>query len=712
MSNLARLVPLRDQTAEANLARLIEDARAIAAADARIAFDQNVWNVSHRLARKSARSDHNFGFGAWLEPRASKNVSPRPMPEPFLSFAKAWILLEMDAKENKSTFGRDFQALRLICHALEKTGATSPTLLTSFVLNDAAAEARATLAPGTSYAVGMIIEAVARLIDQRQLAKAPLQWRSPIPAELQIRNRIGKEFDERRNEKLPDKRVLVALGKAYQSAEHPEDVIFSSMPAIMLAFPDRVSEVCSMLADCESATAGDGSPGYGVRWWPAKDGAPQIKAVPEVMRDVVQDAIRRVRCATEHARMVARSYEDQVQGDCTTPTRMFVPPHLQHLRAKTLLTRKDISLLLYDSEAKADVKSLEEWLPRRGIKPAGQDGRLLLYRFSDVEKAVLSYLPLHFPFSDGTKRWKCSELLFTRVLYSNTTRRPFTCIYVPMDALDLNRRLDGRTKNSIFERLQLNEFDEHGKPQPFHVRSHQFRHYLNHLAHSSGDLSQVDINLWSGRKVGGEHYNHLSSREITGMATDLLAGRSLGSLPAPQRTKALTLYSRAEFSRLGIDCGHTTDFGYCVHDFTATPCQKHEECLDCNEHFCIKGDVQAEMNIQRERDELAHLIQKAQTAQAEGKAGANRWLDRQRSNHERADQLLRIMQSPTVPDGAPIRLTGAGSYSRIQHAQSAEARTHQPASIEQLAPPLKQSRGSARPFSMLPLTKSSQDTDE
>lgn len=35
---------------------------------------------------------------------------------------------------------------------------------------------------------------------------------------------------------------------------------------------------------------------------------------------------------------------------------------------------------------------------------------------------------------------------------------------------------------------------------------------------------------------------------------------------------------------------YVTEYGYCVHDFSMLPCQKHRDCLNCNEQVCVKGD--------------------------------------------------------------------------------------------------------------------------
>jgi len=697
MSDFVDLVPKRFLISDQKLAMFIQESKELDVFGDIFNFDKNIWDATDLLGQKSKRGVTTIPFTAWDKPRPSKNVASEFMPEPFLTFAKAYILFEY-GRTRKVSLNRDLQALRAISYALGiKAERCCVTLLTANVLDAAVASVKRKYSLGGAHAISACIAHIAQIVDNKFIGRIPLQWKNSVQY-ISPRSRIGEEFEEIRNKRLPESDILVALGRAYQKASHPEDVIYTSMCAVMLGSPDRVNEVASLPVNCESPTLGDGTPGYALRWWPSKGALPQLKAIPEVMQDIVKEAIARIRKCTEKGRILAKFYEEQIDSETSFPTKVYLPDHLKYLGSQEFISKDEISKIMWGEGGHL----VDDWCRKNEIEaiPVPRSKRAV-HRFSEVEKAILKELPSHFPYSDNTKMYKCSELLFTMQKFSNTKRRAYACVYIAMDRTDLNYRLDGKNKSSIFSNLGLNVVVD-GKEQPFKITSHQFRHYLNHLAHTTGELTEVDINLWSGRTSRGEAYNHLSSEEISSRTSELIGG-SLSKLPAVKGDKKIKLYVRAELKRLGMEAGHTTDFGYCVHDFASAPCQKHQECLDCTEQFCIKGDTEKEKNLRIEKEELEHLVAMAEKANSEKKYGADRWLDRQKVNLARARELLSIIDNPAVAYGTPIRLNGIENYSRISHARSIKEQDD--------APPLNHVAGeverqiSAPAFSMLNIGK-------
>ena len=142
----------------------------------------------------------------------------------------------------------------------------------------------------------------------------------------------------------------------------------------------------------------------------------------------------------------------------------------------------------------------------------------------------------------------------------------------------------------------------------------------------------------------------------------------------------MTLIPRDEFARLHIPTAHTTDFGHCVHDFTMLPCQVHQDCVNCNESVCIKGDKVRERNIRQAREEVSLLMKNAEAARTDGEAGADRWLVHQTLTFQRLDNLCNIFDDPAVPIGAVIQLSDVVPPSRL--AQAALRRLESGASPE------------------------------
>ena len=137
---------------------------------------------------------------------------------------------------------------------------------------------------------------------------------------------------------------------------------------------------------------------------------------------------------------------------------------------------------------------------------------------------------------------------------------------------------------------------------------------------------------------------------------------------------------------------HRTEFGVCEHDWVMAPCMKHRQCLTCSEHVCLKGDMQAHARI-RERYEH-HLAECTKTLDAvlAGTAVADRWLEHAIKSFVHEQQLLDLMESDEIEDGAPIRLADE----RAEHTHLSRA----------LAQRLPQLRDAALPQSIAAIIRS------
>jgi hypothetical protein len=211
--------------------------------------------------------------------------------------------------------------------------------------------------------------------------------------------------------------------------------------------------------------------------------------------------------------------------------------------------------------------------------------------------------------------------------------------------------MNRRDKAPLFERFGHVEKDG----SPIRVRSHQLRHYLNTLAQAGG-LSQLDIALWSGRANIHQNavYDHVSDRDALAILDDNTRGNK-HVLPSLTDKRRAVLIKRDEFERLQVKTAHTTEFGFCVHDFAMLPCQLHMDCMNCDEHLCVKGDKIRNENLRRWRDETKTLLANSQAAQSQGVEGADRWTEHQSRTVARVEQVLEVYEDQTVPNGAVIQ---------------------------------------------------------
>jgi hypothetical protein len=589
---------------------------------------------------------------------------PQAMAEPYKSFAKAYIRYTNAMRPLKS-FSFVLGALRMIHEALAERGDVNPTLIDATILNRAAQLTAENYSSTTASSIAGHIEIIATFIERHRLSTIPINsWKNPIK---RPRNsaRVGKQFDEIRASKLPSEAALDALPKIFRLADEDTFVLVSSIAALLCAAPDRINEVLLLPEDCEvHQKNSDGSEAYGLRWWPAKDADPMVKWIVPSMKDVVTEALNKIRKCTEHARKVARWYEEN-------PYKIYLLPEYEYLRGKKLLRNYEVGYILFGKETDRSV--INEWYKNKGIETVCVKGKYYS-RFSDIERFVVSQLPKGFPWLNSEIGLKYSDALC--VAHRNalaTDKASWMCVIQSVTVNQVNNRLGPRTGSShvtIFERYGFTEPDGNS----IKVTTHQFRHYLNTLAQAGG-LSQLDIAKWSGRK--NIHQN--SADELVLKIRSALGDDRQMFGPLAELPKRIVI-QRDEFARLKVPTAHTTEFGVCIHDYTMAPCQLHADCLNCNEQVCIKGDEVRAARIRAELEVARESLAAAEQADSDGYFGASRWVQHHRLTVERLTQLCVLLDDPSVPVGAIIQLSNLSPPSRIE--QAAEARAalmHEPA---------------------------------
>jgi hypothetical protein len=225
----------------------------------------------------------------------------------------------------------------------------------------------------------------------------------------------------------------------------------------------------------------------------------------------------------------------------------------------------------------------------------------------------------------------------------------FSCV----DNEAITSRLGTREgKSSIFEAFGYTEDDG----SPIELNSHSLRHYLNTLAQMGG-LSSAEIAIFSGRKDVKQnlHYDHMSSSEVQAPISDALKAGFTSELE-PVDASARDLVTRSEFRGLGLTAAHTTEYGWCRHNFASEPCQMYRDCINCQEQECVKGESHKEANLRNLKSETEYLLKQAKAALSDEEYGADAWVKHQTTTLERVNMLLSIFENPEVPVGSRIRL--------------------------------------------------------
>ncbi|MFM0420518.1 integrase [Paraburkholderia aromaticivorans] len=662
MADLVTFVPQADCDAQANLAAFIDLCRTrLTVFGQSLDFEADSWDVSDtiKLAGKSKALRLvfvNVGKG-------NKPVRVT-MREPFKSFAKSYMRYQHGVNPTRGVSTR-MAALRALEVALLEIGTADPTHVNSHVLNRAVQRLAERVAATSAYMIGGQLEKISNFLCDNRLVAIPTRWRNPLKRPSGL-NRIGKEADERRASRIPSNAALDALPNVFRMVTAPADVLVSSVTAILCSAPDRISELLALPVNCEVRQKREGSDedAYGLRWWPAKGAAPMVKWIIPSMAGVVEHAVSKVSRLTDEARKVARWYEEN-------PTQLYLTEDAEHYRAKEWLSMENVGEIIFADQAGRGVP--RQWCDSNHVRKYQFGGKKAYVRFADVEVAVLRRLPRGFPIADAKTRLKYSDALF--VIQRNAlhaSRARIRCIIERMTDSHIHPRLGYGSSGgiqSIFDRCGFYEPDG----SPIRVTTHQFRHYLNTLAQAGG-LSQLDIAKWSGRKDvrQNRYYDHETPTAIVARIRTAVGDdtRMFGPLATGHRAALIT---RDEFARLKVPTAHTTDFGYCIHDYVMSPCQMHRDCLNCGEQVCVKGEMEKERRVREAHAEATRLLAMAEQAAADGELGACEWAEHHGAQLARITALLDILDDPAVPHGAVIQLTPADIPSRLEQAAQARA---------------------------------------
>jgi len=638
-SSILHFTPRAELGPQANLEAFIETCRNSEVLDAHRQFDKNIWDIGHF---KGHNKVHRAVFSTMEA--ANKNANEPCMPQPFQAFAKATLVYLADSRPVVSQAPR-VSALRYLEAALREWNKGSrPTAVNIEVLDTAVELARKSVSAGVAYRIAGQLEIIAQLMQTKGFISLRQQWVHGVKRPQDLGSRISKEALKARQEKLPSAAALRALAGIFQEAVETADVLVSSYMTVMACAPERINEVLRLKRNC--VVRGDGRfvGKLGFRWPGSKGADDTVKWLPTEMAPVAEQAIENLLKVTSPAHELAAWYTDN-------SNRLYLHEAAAHLRGCEVLSLAEIGLILWgDEEATNSANSWAQKLHK--LEQVSLGGRRIGFRFKDVEAAVLSMLPATFPYVPGAPQLLCKDAMaILRANEMHAVRGTYVCMFacVTYSTIAIPLTLHGE-QPSIFDRFNYKEDDG----SPIEMNSHSLRHYLNMLAQMGG-MSSAEIALFSGRKDVSQNraYDHMSSEEVQEPVSRALKAGMTGELVSHEPRQ---LIRRSEFALVKPSAAHTTEYGWCMHDFASEPCQMHRDCINCEEQECVKGAEHKERNLRSLKAETEFLLEAAKEALSEEEYGADTWIAHQTKTLGRVNALLQILEDPTVPVGTRIRL--------------------------------------------------------
>lgn len=564
-----------------------------------------------------------------------------------IPFAKAYVRYQQGHTPTK--LKNEFKAIRCIEKALLTVkGKADITQVDQLVMDAAGQVAREYEATG--YQAGVSLVKLVEFLNESRIVPDPISWRNPICKPKEI-DRTDAEGKRKRAERLPDDCWLEAMAEMFANdLVSARDRFTTSVFALLMCAPSRVSEVQDLPVNClHPDTDYKGVGRLGLRFYAGKGYESDIKWIPTIFKDTATEAVRRLTELSAPGRALAKWYEDH-------PGRFYRHEDCPSVPDNHPLTDEQACMALGIKPVKRALDSFFlKYKPYRALKEKGES--LTLAFLNDY---CHSQLPFGWPWKNRERNIKYSEALCcfrAHELRSDFSPSPIK-IWSPGKSTfttDLNF-IDGQ-EGSIWKRYGYKNPDG----SEISMTSHQVRHFLNTVA-QRGALGQLDIAKWSGRANIHQNavYNHMSDDEYVELAKNAGVG---GILDKIQASMPVTY---ADLEAVGDGIAHVTEYGFCVHDYSMLPCQKHRDCLNCTEQVCVKGDV-TKLDRLRQQRNLTHMqLEKAEAADTSGTYGADRWSQHQIKTLERLDQLIQILESPDLPEGTAIRLSNDQEYTPLK----------------------------------------------
>lgn len=697
LTSVTTLIPKDHAQAAANLAEYIRSAKedlTVLGSD----LDWSAWKwsgvgsfIKHDWIKSSKRK--NAPHSQWLDPA-------------FIEFAKAYIRERhaQNPRESTSFHGHRLPPLRMLETALLELHSTAdPVNINLPILDRAAALICVHFTGQNVYQSGQHLQTIAAILGKRQLTlEAVGSWVSPILQKKKLGLAVGSAGEAHRASKLPDQDSLKALAEIFNhdlnplDPLHQRDIYTTSVTALLLSAPSRGGEETHHLpVDLVfKATDRFNKEQVGLRWEAGKGFGSYIKWIWDGMAPAAQIALDRLKSMTEEARNLARWMEDPNTAHC----------FYRHVDCPDVDESEPLT-----AEQVCQALGLSTLYPHQSLTGAGLKSSKHKYNLNDLwMQHVLPQLQInhpHFPYINAREAakgkkggLKFSEALFCmrfRQLHPTNGTSPVKLWMPSLPRYLQDVGISDATRTSIFDRHGYHDTDG----EPLKLRSHSMRHLLNTEA-QRGKMTNEQIAWWSGRanQAQNQVYNHMTEQERVDRAKEVLTDKTGDFSIVPFRPNGTELtnatdpasssgssgitthgYWRINTGNKPASCqdldmqpqlaGINTLYGRCEHDYVLSPCEGFAQCLDCSDHTCIKGSGSDEqeklVRIKELMSLVAHEIDQAKAKMDDGDWGAQDWYTAQSKWHDKLQQLVDILQSNQIPDGAVVKLAGSNSQTHL-----------------------------------------------
>lgn len=572
-----------------------------------------------------------------------------PLSEPFIDFAKAYILYTYSLQPIRQ-LARHIEALRLVEMALYNVKSSADILLLDYlVIREVESLAMKKYEKGSD-SINKLGYQLEKLFDFCRInyitPNLPI-WNNPYKRPRDLTILLDEKGKEYRSQKMPTDEEMMLVAKLFHDAPNldKETEYYTAIMALLMVAPSRCSELMSLSINClEWEEDSLGNKQLGIRWIPAKNGKEGLKWVPSSMQGVIVEAVKRLTDISYLARKAARFAEEN-------PNKlMFLDTNIQSdssLLMKSLTEIEIGNILGIDGRNGINTKWFKKLMnENNGIITYDTLGRFLYRKYTSKFN--------FWPYADKNKKVKVSEtLLLFRENEFHDDFSPKNFSFILPTVNQINDRFcysETRPKTSLWEKHCIGT----SKGEFIKLPSHNARHWLSTKAERGG-MDELTLANWAGRArvADNKFYDHRTEKEKSEEARDLLISEDISILDKIHLKLPIT-YEDLGKDRVGVAI--ITEIGVCEHDYAMSPCSRHGECETCKELVCIKG-LESSLEILKEREQLLmEQFTRAKKHHKMGDFGADRWISNLgwRLTHIRTK--IKFLENNDIPNGALLRM--------------------------------------------------------
>lgn len=497
-------------------------------------------------------------------------------------------------------------AFRYLYEVIEKNNLTIENLLNRHFV-EAAELLGQRESPSTCYRIGNSLEMLSAMFDRFHLTKIKTNFKSSFKR-TEVSNLLSTRTSIRSEKLQISEEALDAILKLDEVVTEEDERLIVETLKLFLFTGLRISELLSLERNCLLFKVENEEKFIGIRYYPLKGGHKEvrIKWFGDLSGKLVEQTIYKIEKITANAREVAKW--------------LSIYPNKSYLRIlikKSEIHIEDLMFVL-GTESKSAAYSI---LNRAGIHPPyiiekfdnlfrPDSKKMIAFEDSSSGYSLKLQDALFATFQDTFSLYKHKKIYFPELL----TEGSFMLVVSGKEDKTNPRK-------SIFDKYDLKDKDG----EKIHITSHMFRRLLNTL-YNEGGVPLTILTKVFGRKNSKDTlaYLYTTPKKRT---EDARRAFKEGGLIGPKVSliRQIPIGQRDEAINTTVESVHQLGFGFCLHDWSSLPCEKHIQCLDnCIDFHLDAKDPRTKNYLieQKESAESALAMAQSEEVKEERKASA------------------------------------------------------------------------------------------